>query len=185
LGGLSDGSGAPALGPFSFHTRGIKIGHRNPDCDRGRQRSAAIQRVFQDAGRPYSLEAFIVVWTLQIAPQRRQANMCTTTRSAAIRVDLDQAISTLQASQIGAANCSIECLSISKKRVPSTATCYSSGQIRPLPKDARCRLNKRNPMPASAFGESCLLPPTGTDPQVRLQLSPMRLGPDSSTRHRT
>jgi hypothetical protein len=42
--------------------------------------------------------------------------MCTTTLSVATRVDLDQAISTLQASQIGAAKCSIEYLSIFIRR---------------------------------------------------------------------
>jgi hypothetical protein len=58
---------------------------------------------------PLRLAYIPETYSLGIPPQRRQANMRTTTWSAAISVDLDQAISTLQASQIGAANSFIEC----------------------------------------------------------------------------
>ena len=65
---------------------------------------------------PYSLEAFISVLVSPILPQRGQMNTWTTTFSVATRAERDQAISRLQASQIGADNCSIECLSISMER---------------------------------------------------------------------
>jgi hypothetical protein len=72
---------------------------------------------------PLRLAYIPETYSLGIPPQRRQANMRTTTWSAAISVDLDQAISTLQASQIGAANfieCPvfIECLSFPQMLFP-------------------------------------------------------------------
>jgi hypothetical protein len=58
--------------------------------------------------RPYSLDAFIGVLVSTTPPQRGQMNTCTIACSSATRADLDQAISTLQESQIGAASCSID-----------------------------------------------------------------------------
>jgi hypothetical protein len=62
------------------------------------------------------LEAFTGVLVSPMLPQREQTNMCEMACSVATRADLDHAIGMLQASQIGEAKCSIDCLSLSMER---------------------------------------------------------------------
>jgi hypothetical protein len=65
------------------------------------------------ARRHHSSDAFTGVLVSWILPQWERMNMCRIVCSSAIKADLDQAISVPQALQIGAANCAIECRSLS------------------------------------------------------------------------
>jgi hypothetical protein len=62
---------------------------------------------------PYFLAVLTGVLVSSTLPHLWHMKMCETTCSAATRVDLDHAISTLQPRHIGVASCSIDLLSIS------------------------------------------------------------------------